>query len=29
MMTYSKYRALKVTVGGITFDSGLEAKRYT
>lgn len=28
-MTYRKYRALKTTVGGITFDSGLEAKRYT
>lgn len=28
-MAYSKYRALKTTVGGITFDSGLEAKRYT
>lgn len=28
-MTYSKYRALKTTVGGITFDSSLEAKRYT
>lgn len=28
-MTYSKYRALKTTVGGITFDSGLEARRYT
>ena len=28
-MSYSKYRAFKTTVGGITFDSGLEAKRYT
>lgn len=28
-MAYSKYRAFKTTVGGITFDSGLEAKRYT
>lgn len=28
-MRYSKYKALKTTVGGITFDSGLEAKRYT
>ena len=28
-MAYSKYRAFKATVGGITFDSGLEAKRYT
>lgn len=28
-MTYRKYRALKTTVGGITFDSCLEAKRYT
>lgn len=28
-MTYRKYRALKTTVGSITFDSGLEAKRYT
>lgn len=27
-MTYSKYRAFKTTVGGVTFDSGLEAKRY-
>ena len=27
-MAYRKYRALKTTVGGITFDSGLEAKRY-
>ena len=29
IMTYRKYRALKTTVGGITFDSCLEAKRYT
>lgn len=28
-MSYRKYRALKTTVGGITFDSGLEARRYT
>lgn len=28
-MAYSKYRAFKTTVGGITFDSGLEARRYT
>lgn len=28
-MSYSKYRALKTTVGGVTFDSGLEARRYT
>ena len=28
-MTYRKYRAFKTTVGGITFDSGLEARRYT
>lgn len=28
-MSYSKYRAFKTTVGGITFDSGLEARRYT
>lgn len=28
-MAYRKYRAFKTTVGGITFDSGLEAKRYT
>lgn len=27
-MRYSKYRALKTTVEGITFDSALEAKRY-
>lgn len=28
-MAYRKYRALKTTVGSVTFDSGLEAKRYT
>lgn len=28
-MSYRKYRASKTTVGGITFDSGLEARRYT
>lgn len=28
-MAYRKYRAIKTTVGGVTFDSGLEAKRYT
>lgn len=28
-MSYSKYRAFKTTVGDITFDSGLEARRYT
>lgn len=28
-MAYSKYRAFKTTVGSITFDSGLEARRYT
>lgn len=28
-MSYSKYRAIKTTIDGITFDSRKEAKRYS